>query len=202
MSEEGKKGREGLRELPRTDYSKLHSGEPAVLLDKKASDDKLEDDSEPGAVGGSGEISDVPPSADIVVPGKMADAIDLEMESVSAKMKALEEEEKLLEKSNELHAMKLALKEKEQKVKKLRGTKPISDIAVDTLSKVTLEKPSVTKAKAKTGKKHYHLLKQNLNRQKLSLIPALLNLALNLMMQSMLVHSEMIRSCGNLCRKN
>ena len=48
--------------------------------------------------------------------------------------------------------MKFALKEKEQKVKKLRGTKPISDIAVNTLSKVTLEKPSVTKAKAKTGK--------------------------------------------------
>ena len=43
MTEEGKKGREGLRGLPRTDNSKLHSGEPAVLLDKKASDDKLED---------------------------------------------------------------------------------------------------------------------------------------------------------------
>ena len=81
----------------------------------------------------------------------MADAIDLEMESVSANMKAFEEE-KLLEKSNELHAMKLALKEKEQKVNKLRGAKLISDIAVDTLSEVTLEKPSVTKAKAKTGK--------------------------------------------------
>ena len=89
MSEEGKKGRQGLRELPRTDYSKLHSGEPAVLPDKKASDDKLEDDSESGAVGGSGEISDVPLSADIVVPGKMADAIDLKMESVSAKRKLL-----------------------------------------------------------------------------------------------------------------
>ena len=36
MSEEGKKGRKGLRELPRTDYSKLHSGEPAVFLEKKA----------------------------------------------------------------------------------------------------------------------------------------------------------------------
>ena len=49
MSEEGKKGREELRELPRTDYSKLNSGEPAVLLGKKASDNKLEDDSESGA---------------------------------------------------------------------------------------------------------------------------------------------------------
>ena len=39
------------------------------MLDKKASNDKLEDDFESGAVGGSGEISDVPPSADIVVPG-------------------------------------------------------------------------------------------------------------------------------------
>ena len=37
----------------------------------------------------------MPPSADIAVPGKMADAIDLEMKSVSAKIKALEEEEKL-----------------------------------------------------------------------------------------------------------
>ena len=126
----GKKGREGLRELPRTDNSKLHSGEPAVFLEKKTSEDKLEDifedDSESGAVGGSGETCDVPPSADIAEPGKMADAIDLEMESVSAKMKAIEEEEeKLLEISNEPHAIKLALKEKEQKVKELRGATPI-----------------------------------------------------------------------------
>ena len=57
-----------------------------------------------------------------------------------------------MEKSDKLHTMKLASKEKEQKVKKLRGTKPISDIAVDTLSEVTLEKPSVSKAKAKLAK--------------------------------------------------
>ena len=100
----------------------------------------------------SGEIGDVLPTPDISEPGKMADAVDIEMESVSAKLKALEKEEKLLEKSNKLHAMKLALKGKEQKVKKLRGTKPISDIAVFTSLKVTLEKPPMTKAKAKTGK--------------------------------------------------
>ena len=68
-----------------------------------------------------------------------------------------DKEEQLLVKSNELHAMKMQLREKEQKVKKLRGTKPISDVAVDSLCKLLFNKSPVktksnTRERAKSPK--------------------------------------------------
>ena len=90
-----------------------------------------------GAVGGPS--GDVPPTVDIAEPGKMADAIDMEMESVSAKMKALEEEEKLSEKSNELHAMKLPLKKKEQTLSPVKAELKSSEIKIHPSS----VKPSI-----------------------------------------------------------
>ena len=143
------KGREGLRDKQPVDYRKLHSGNVTGAFDadgKAGEHDILEEyetSLERGATGGDGQISDEPPSEFTEnVSSKMA-TIDEEMDIVSAKMKRLSEEEQLLVKSNELHAMKMQLKEKEQKVKKLRGTKPISDIAVDSLSKLSFNKSPV-----------------------------------------------------------
>ena len=46
--------------------------------------------------------------------------IDEKMDNMAARMKRLDEEEQLLVKSNELQAMKIQLREKEQKVKNLK----------------------------------------------------------------------------------
>ena len=142
------KGREGLRVIPPVDYRKLRSGDVtgAIDADGKAGEHDIlegyESSLERGVTGGDGQISDVPPSEFAEnVSSKLA-TIDEEMDIVSAKMNRLSEEEQLLVKSNELQAMKMQLKEKEQKVKKLRGTKPISDV-VDSLSKLSFTKSPV-----------------------------------------------------------
>ena len=149
------KGREGLRDKTPVDYRKLHSGDitGAFDADVKAGDQEIMEEYESvleeGATGGTGQISDVQTSETAEnVSNKMA-TIDGEMDIVAARMRRLDEEEQLLVKSNELHALKMQLREKEQKVKKLRGTKPISDVAVDSLSKLSLNKSPV-KTKSNT----------------------------------------------------
>ena len=157
------KGREGLRDKPPADYRKLHAGDVtwAFDADVKAGDQEISEEFESvleeGATGGTGQISGAQPSETAEnVSNKMA-TIDEEMDIVAARMKRLDEEERLLVKSNELHAMKIQLREKEQKVKKLRGTKTISDVAVDSLSKLSFNKSRVktksnTRERAKSPK--------------------------------------------------
>ena len=111
-------GREGLRHKPPVDYRKLHSGDVtgAFDADVKAGDQEIVEEYESvleeGATGGTGQISDVQPSETAEnVSNKMA-TIDGEMDIVAARMRRLDEEEQLLVKSNELHAMKMCERER------------------------------------------------------------------------------------------